>query len=369
MMTLSLSIVQGFKHEIQKKVSGFGSHIQITNYESKGLLEHKPISKNRDFYHYIDTIPGIEHIQVFANKGAILKTAENNYGVIVKGVGQDFQWEFFRQYLKEGKLPQIDDSKKSNELLISQTIARKLKLKVADEVVAYFVQQPPRFRKFTICGIYNTGLEEMDEQIVIGDIQHIQKINAWEDHQVGGFEILINDIREIETLDQLVYEKIDYDLVSTSIIDVRPDIFNWLELQDVNVIIIISLLILVCGIDIISALLILILERSRMIGILKALGAKDLSIRKIFLYNATYLILIGLFFGNILGLGISWLQLKYGLIGLPQEAYFISQVPIRIDPFNLLLLNAGTLVSCFLMMLVPSSIISKIDPIKSIRFD
>lgn len=369
MMTLSLSVVQGFQAEIEKKVIGFGSHIQVSTYESKGLLENKPISKNRDFIDSLKKIKGINHIQAFANKGAILKTKENNYGVVIKGIDQDYKWTFFNQYILEGKVPQLDSHQKSDEILISSIISDKLRLSVGDEVLAYFIQQPPRMRKFKVSGIYNTGLGEMDEQIILGDIRQIQKLNDWEDHQIGGFEILIDDIEQIKELDEKVYEVIDYDLTATSIIDARPDLFNWLALMDTNVIVIISLLILVCGIDIISALLILILERTSMIGILKAIGAKDASIRKVFIYNAGYLILYGLFFGNLLGIGISLLQLNYGFISLPQEAYFIDKVPIRIDILNLLLLNIGTLLCCLLMLIIPSNIIAKISPIKAIRFD
>ncbi|MBL4708279.1 MAG: ABC transporter permease [Flavobacteriales bacterium] len=369
MMTLSLSIVQGFQAEIEKKVIGFGSHIQISTYESIGLLENKPISKNREFVDSLKKIKGINHIQIFANKGAILKTEENNYMVVIKGIGQDYEWTFFNQYIKEGKIPQLDSNKKTNEILISSIISDKLQLHVGDDVLAYFIQQPPRIRKFTVSGIYNTGLGEMDEKMILGDIRQIQKLNGWEDHQIGGFEILIDDLDKIKELDEKIYEIIDYDLTSTSIIDARPELFNWLALMDTNVIVIISLLILVCGIDIISALLILILERTSMIGILKALGAKNASIRKVFIYNAAHLILYGLFFGNLFGIGISLLQLEYGFIGLPQEAYFIDKVPIQIDFLNLVLLNIGTLLCCLLMLIIPSNIIAKISPIKAIRFD
>jgi lipoprotein-releasing system permease protein len=369
MMTLSLSIVQGFQAEIEKKITGFGAHIQISTYDSRGLLENKPISKNRDFVPTLLKIDGIHHIQTFANKAAILQFKENNYGVVMKGVGPDYKWSFFEQYITEGNIPKLDSSIKTNDILISSTIANKLQLKNGDEVLAYFVQQPPRTRKFKICGIYSTGFGEMDEQIILGDIQHIQKLNGWEDHQIGGFEVLIDDIERVEELDEKVYEAIDYDLSSTSIKDARPDIFNWLELQDINVIIIISLLVLVCGIDMISALLILILERTNMIGILKAVGAQNASIRKIFLYNASYLIVMGLFWGNLLGSGISLLQLKFGFMTLPQEAYFIDKVPIQFDFINLLLLNVGTLICCFVMLLIPSGIIARISPVKAIRFD
>ncbi len=369
MMTLSLSIVQGFQAEIEKKIVGFGAHIQITSYESKGLLENKAISKDRDFYTSLDSVEGIQHVQVFANKGAILKTKNDNYGIVLKGVDKDYEWAFFNQYITSGKQLELSDTVKSNGVIISETIANKLGLSLNDEVLSYFVQQPPRLRKFIVTGIYNTGLAEMDEKMVLADIRHIQKVNGWEESQVGGFEVLIENINQIEEMDKKVYELIDYDLTATSIIDSRPDIFNWLELMDVNAIIIIGLLVLVCGIDIISALLILILERTTMIGILKAMGAKDSSIRKVFIYNAAFLIITGLFLGNIIGIGVSVLQLKYGFLSLPQEAYFIDKVPIQLNFFHLFILNISTLLCCLLMLIIPSNIVAKISPIKAIRFD
>lgn len=368
-MTLSLAIVQGFQEEIKKKVIGFGSHIQITKFDSRSQIEGAPISTNKDFYPELEQEEGIKHIQVFANKGAILKTEKDNLGVVIKGISHDFSWDFFEQYITQGEKLKIDSNKKTNNILISETIAKKLDVKLNETVLAYFIQQPPRLRKFTISGIYNTGLGEMDEKIVMADIRHIQKINGWEDQQVGGFEILIDDFDNIDALDEMVYERIGFDLVSTSIKEIRIDIFNWLELQDMNVIVIISLLVLVCGIDIISALLILILERTKMIGILKAMGAQNNSIRKIFIYNASYLIVSGLVYGNLLGLGLAYLQLEYGFLTLPQEAYFIDVVPIKLDFVNLLLLNAGTLITCLVMLIIPSNIIANIEPVKSIRFD
>lgn len=369
MMSLSLSVVQGFQDEIEKKVIGFGSHIQITSYESKGLLENKPISKNRDFYPSLDTIDGIKHIQVFANKGAIIKTEKDNYGTVLKGVDKFYDWSFFDQYIIKGRPPELNGNKSSKEILISEKIANKLNLGIDSSILMYFLQQPPRLRKMTVSGIYNTGLGEMDERMAYIDIRHIQKINKWDSTQIGGFEVLIDDINQIEEMDKIVYDIIGYDLTSTTIKEARLDIFNWLELQDVNVLIIIGLLIMVCGINIISALLILILEKTETIGILKALGAKDTSLRKIFVYNALYLIVMGLFFGNIFGLGLSFLQAKYGFLDLAPEAYFIDTVPIKIDLFNLFLLNIGTIIICLLMLIIPSGIVSRIMPARAIRYE
>ncbi len=369
MMTLSLAIVQGFKEEIKKKVIGFSSHIQISKYDSRGQIEGSPISTNKDFYPELQDQKGIKHIQVFANKGAILKTDEDNLGVVIKGISHDFSWDFFKDYITEGEILKIDTEKKTNNIIVSESIANKLNLKLNESVLAYFIQQPPRLRKFTISGIYNTGLGEMDDKIIMADIRHIQKLNGWENHQVGGFEVLVDDFDQLDEMDELIYESIDYGLTSTSIKEIRMDIFNWLELQDMNVIVIISLLVLVCGIDIISALLILILERTNMIGVLKAMGAQNRSIRKVFIYNAAYLIISGLIYGNLLGLGICYLQMEFGFLTLPQEAYFIDVVPIKLDFLNLMLLNIGTLFTCLLMLIIPSNLIANVDPVKSIRFD
>lgn len=369
MMTLSLAIVEGFQNEISNKVIGFGSHIQISKYDNLGRSSELPININKPFYPSITEKEGIRHIQVYALKAAILKTDQDNLGVVIKGVGEDFDWEFFEQYLIEGRSPMILDSVKSNEILISKSMADKLNLNIEEDLLAYFIQQPPRIRKYTIVGIYSTGFSELDDQIAIGDIKHIQKINGWEQDQVGGFEILINDIQRLDELAEYVYQEIGFDLNAISIKEARMDIFNWLELQDMNVVVIISLLVLVCGIDIISALLIIILERTRMIGVLKALGSPNVSIRKIFMYNAIYIILQGLFWGNMIGLGMAILQSKYGFLSLPKEAYFIEQVPIKLVFSHLVLLNAGTLIICILMLIIPSNLVAKIQPSKAIRFD
>ncbi|MBD98599.1 MAG: ABC transporter permease [Verrucomicrobia bacterium] len=368
MMSISLSIVNGFQTEIERKISGINAPITITNYKSRHFLEQTPIDRNREFTNEILDIDGVKHVQVYANKGLILKTKEDNYGAIAKGIDSDFDWSFFKEHLIQGELPFLRDDSTSNDILISSHIANKLTLKKGDNLYLFFAQQPPRYRKVYVSGIYQTGLGELDERLVLIDLRHIQKVNEWEDNLVGGFEIILNPEADIPTIDDQVYKVIDNDLISTSILESRPDIFNWLELQDVNVIIIISLLIAVCGIDIISALLILILERTNMIGILKALGANNLSIRKIFIYNAIYLVLQGIIWGNLLGLGFAFLQKKFKFLKLPQEAYFIDNVPIEFDWIELLLLNAGTILCCLSMLIIPSNLIARISPSKAIRF-
>lgn len=370
-MIVAVSIVSGFQREIRNKVIGFGSHIQITSYDSQNTHEASPISKTQDFYPSLDTVQGIKHIQVFATKAGIIKTNEEIYGVVVKGIGSDFDWSFFEKNLIEGEVVKVEDGKLGNGILISETIANKMKLKVGDKTYVYFIQQNGQLRPkdFVVKGIYQSGLEQFDNLYVITNIAHIQKRNGWSENQVGGFEVLIENYKDLDKLDQYVYDNIGYELNSTTIVRQNPDIFNWLELQDLNVVVIIMLMVVVAVINIISALLILILERTNMIGILKALGMPNWNVRKIFMYNALYLIVKGLAWGNVVGLALCLLQLQFGFLKLPQESYYVSEVPIKFDWMYILILNLGTLLVCALMLIIPSYVITKISPIKAIRFD
>lgn len=370
-MIVSLSIVAGFQREIRNKVIGFGGHIQITKYDSQNTYEATPIDKNQAFYPSLDSVEGIKHIQIFATKAGIIKSNEDIYGVIVKGIGDDFDWSFFNDKLKEGSPIVIDTASPTNDILVSQTIANKMNLKLNDKMFLYFIQSDGQLRPkdFIIKGIYQSGLEQFDNLFVIADIAHIQKRNNWSSNLIGGFEVIIDKYSDLERLDQFVYDNIGYDLHSVTIVDKNPDIFNWLELQDINVMIIILLMVLVAVINIISALLILILERTNMIGILKALGMPNWNVRKIFMYSAINLIVKGLLIGNLVGITLCLLQLKFGFITLPEESYYVSKVPIKLDFTSILYLNLGTLVVCILMLILPSYVITKISPVKAIRFD
>ena len=370
-MIIALSIVSGFQREIRNKVIGFGGHIQITKYDSQNTYEATPIDKNQAFYPSLDTVEGIKHIQIFATKAGIIKTNEDIYGVIVKGIGSDFDWSFFNDKLKEGSPIIIDTANPTNDIIISQTIANKMNIKLHDKMFLYFIQTDGQLRPkdFIVKGIYQSGLEQFDNIYVITDITHIQKRNNWSSNQIGGFEVIIDNYEDLTKLDEFVYDHIGYDLHSVTIIDKNPDIFNWLELQDINVMIIIILMVLVAVINIISALLILILERTNMIGILKALGMPNWNVRKVFLYNALNLIIKGLVIGNIVGIGLCLLQLQFGFLKLPEESYYVSQVPIKLDLYSIIILNIGTLIVCFLMLILPSYVITKISPVKAIRFD
>ena len=369
-MIIAIAIVTGFKSEICDKVIGFGSHIQITSFSTNSSFEPTPINKHQDFYPSLNNIPGIKHIQVYATKAGIIKTDDEIEGVVLKGIGSDFDWEFFKKKIIEGTFFTINDSSASNEALISKYTASKLKLHVNDDLFMYFIQKPPRARKFHISGIYETGLEELDKLYVIADIAQIQKLNDWEQDQVGGFEILIDNYNDLEKMGEFVYYNvIGSDLLSQTIRETNSQIFDWLDLQNMNSRIILALMIMVAGINMISALLVLILERTRMIGIIKAVGASNWSIRKIFIYVASWLIGKGLFWGNLCGITFCLVQKHYGLLRLDQVSYYVAAIPIKLDLMNILALNLGTMFICVVMLLLPSLVITKINPVDAIRFN
>lgn len=379
LMILTVAIITGFQREIRNKLIGFGSHIQITNYDSNVSDEPQPINREQHFIKDLQTIPDIKHVQVYATKSGIVKTKNDNEGVLLKGVSNDYDWSFIDQNLVSGKVFNVSDTGLSKSIVISQTLADKLELKMNDKMIIYFLikktdslenlSYEQRVKTFFISGIYNSGFEDTDKKLVLVDIGQIQKLNYWDKNEIGGFEIAINDYNKIDEAKIKIDDVIGQGFSAQSIKDTNATIFSWLDLQDVNGIVVITLMLLVAGINMISALLILILERTNMIGILKALGAKNKSIQKIFLYNAIYLIGQGLLFGNILGLGIAFLQQHYGLIELDAKTYYISVVPINLNVLHIVMLNVGTLVCCLLMLIIPSFIVSKITPVKAIRFN
>jgi len=375
-MIIATAIVTGFKNEIRNKVIGFGAHIQILNYDSNTSFETKPVKKNQEFYPQMVNLPGIKHIQVFGTKAGIIRTETDIQGVVLKGVGSDFDWTFFERNLTDGVAFRVTDTIKTNKVLISKYIAQLLKLKVGDSFSMYFVQDPPRMRKFTISGIYETSLEEFDKIYVIADIGHIQKLNNWSDNEVSGFEILLDNFEDLEEMTWVVQQEVGFGfeedgskLKIRNIIRKYPQIFDWLNLQDMNVWIILILMLIVAGFNMVSGLMILILERTNMIGILKAVGTQNWSIRKVFLYHSAYLVTKGLFYGNIIGIGLCLLQHYFGIIKLDESSYYLSTVPINFNLLYILGLNLGTLVLTVLMLIIPSYLISRISPVKAIRFD
>ncbi len=367
-MVLALSIVTGFKKEISEKVIGFGSHIQISKYAENNSFETQSIQNDSSLISLLKLNPEISHVQVFATKAGILKAGDEIGGVVAKGVGKDFDWSFFNSRMVEGRIFSLSDEKKTDEIIISSNIARKLRLHAGEHVIMYFIQQPPRVRKFLISGIYETGLEEFDNLYLICDIQHIQKLNDWNKGDVGGIEITVKDFNKLDEVGDQVYAQINSDLNAKTIKEIYPQLFDWLGLQNINAIVIIILMIIVAAINMISALIIIILERVNMIGVFKAMGAGNYSIRKIFIYVAAFLIGRGLLWGNLIGIGLCLLQQKFGLLTLDQASYYISKVPIDLSISNLLMLNAGTLATCLLMMILPTIMITRISPLKALRF-
>jgi len=369
-MLISIAVLKGFKKEISEKVVGFGSHIQISHFDSNNSYEPTAIKVSGDDISKVKEIEGVENISAFGLKAGIIKTDNQIHGVVLKGLDTKYDWGFFREKITEGKAPVLNDTLPSNDLLISEKIADLMHYKIGDAVRMYFIiDNQVRARKFNITGIYETGLTEFDEMYVLGDIRHIQKLNDWKEGEVSGYEILINDFKQLDNISEEVYNVIGYDLNTQTIKQLYPQIFDWIEIQDLNVIIILVLMTLVSGITIISTLLILILEHTRDIGVLKAMGSKISSIRLIFVYASLYIVFYGLLWGNALALSLIYIQKTFGIFPLPEDSYFLSQVPVSIGVFEILAVNTGTILVSFLMMLVPSIVIRYISPVKAIRFE
>jgi lipoprotein-releasing system permease protein len=375
-MILSVAIITGFKSEIRQKMIGFGSHIQIINHDTNTSFETVPVNKNQPFYPLLDSVEGIKHIQVYGIKAGILKTRENIQGAVLKGIGSDFDWSFFKKNIIKGEAFEVTDSTKTDKILLSNYLAKLLELDTSDYVAMFFVEDPPRMRRFKISGIYDTGLEEFDKQFVLADIKHIQRLNNWSEDQVSGFEVIINEFGQIDEVANYIRNNYTYTLFSDgsklrvqSITQKHPQIFDWLNLTDINVWVILVLIILVAGINMISGLLIIILERTSMIGLFKALGSTNWTIRKIFLYFSSFLVGKGLLWGNIIGIALCLLQYHLGLFKLDPSTYYIDVVPINLKIMHIVLLNIGTMIVTLLMLVIPSYIITQISPVKTIRFN
>jgi lipoprotein-releasing system permease protein len=373
MMLVSIATSLGLQRKIQEKISAFNGDIIISNQDTNFSGESQiPISKNQDFYPEFKTIDGIKHMQGTASKGGVIRTAKDFEGVVIKGVGSDYDWQYFEEYLVDGRLPDFSGTI-NDEVLLSGYLATRLDLKVGDKMPTYFLNESniekSRPIGFTIVGLYNSGFQQFDEQFALADIKQIQRINKWDSGQIGNFEVFVEDFREVTHINNLVYEQTGSTLDTLSIRDKFASIFEWTDLFDFNTYLIIGIMILVAGINMITALLVLILERTKMIGILKAMGSNDWSVRKIFMYNAMYLIGVGLFWGNVIGLGLLLIQKYFKVIKLPPETYYVSEAPIYLDASYVILLNVGTFLLCALMLLIPTYIISKISPVKAIRFD
>jgi len=375
MMLIAIATGIGLKMKIREKVTAFNGHIQIYNYDNNASdVSVVPLSRNQDFYPEFKGIDGISHVQVVASKGGIIRTEKTFEGIIAKGVGSDYNWEVFEEYIIEGRRPDYSGAL-NTEVLLSELMANRLELNAGDAFFAFFLKdddasQTPNQRRFEIVGIYDSGFEEFDSSYVFVDIRHIQRMNKWEEDQVGNFEVFLDNFDDIDEKTNAIYGRTVSYLDTQSIKTRYYKIFEWIDLFDFNIALIIGIMIIVGGINMITALLVLILERTPMIGILKALGSTNWSIRKIFLFNAAYLIGIGLLWGNIIGLGLIYLQDTYRFLKFPNpEEYYIDYIPVYISPLTVILLNLGVMVLCLLMLLIPSRSIARITPVRAIRFE
>ena len=375
-MIAAICIVIGFKKEVRGKVVGFGSHIQITAFNGNSSYEYSPLVFSDTLAELLNNNSGISHIQEFIIKSGIIKTDGDFMGVLLKGVGESHNWDFFKTNLLEGRVINPDDENSGNQTVISKTIADKLQLKVGDKFTCYFIQEPVRARRFDIVGIYETNFEDYDKLFILTDKDVLRKLNDWEADLVSGIELILHDFNRIESAtEELLFDLADYEdrldnaLYIRSIKDINPMIFNWLNLLDLNVWVIIILMVVVSGFTMISGLLIIMLERTNMIGMLKSMGARDFTVRKVFIYLSAFLIGRGMLWGNIIGLLFCIVQAKFQIIKLDPVSYYLSAVPIDLNPLYIILLNLGTLTISLLMMIGPSYLVAKITPAKSIRFE
>ena len=375
-MLITVSVVLGFKHTIRDKVVGFGSHIQVHNIMTFSPTDNYPVCIDDSVMQVLKGLKGVSHVERYAMTQGILKTDDDFLGVLFKGVGPEYDMTFLRQHLVEGEIPQFSDTVSTNKVLLSKMIADKLRLKAGDRVYAYFIDDNVRTRRFTISGIYQTNMTRFDEALCMTDMSVARKINGWEQDEVSGAEILVEDFAKLSETENDVIEKVNRSsdkygntFSSQTIFEAYPQVFTWLELLDINVWIILALMVCVAGFTMISGLLIIILERTQMIGVLKAIGARNKTIRHTFLWFAAFIIGQGLLLGNVIGLGIIILQKSTGIISLDPQTYYVSEAPMEIDIPIFLLLNVATLLISIFVLIAPSYLISHIHPAKSMRYE
>ena len=368
-MILSLAVVRGFKQEIREKIRGFAGDIQIQKFDLNNSYENSPFYTDSTFVKKALKNKVITEVMPFATKPGIIRANNEIEGVVLKGVDKNYDWTFFKKTLVAGRVIDFSDSANAQkQVMISQQTADRLRLKVGDHIIMYFVQEPLRARPFMICGIFDSGVDEVDKTFVIGALSLIQRLENWAPNQIGGYELRIDDFDKLSYASYAVDDILPTKLKAYTVIQNYPTIFEWLNLLDNNTAVMLVLMIIVAVINMISALLIMILERTSMIGMFKAMGANNWSIQRIFLYNALYLVGLGLLLGNILGFGLGYFQLSTHFFTLDPASYYMPFVPIQFDWLDDVLLNAGTLLVCLLVLIIPSTLVTKITPVKAIRF-
>lgn len=372
-MILTIAFAGGFQKTISQKIFSFWGHVRVHNYEAQrvAIAEETPIFRSDSILQLKQQDPRIKTIQAYATRNAILKTNETIEGALFKGVDGDYDFHNLDEFLVEGRWISYPDSSYSDEINLSASMASKLQLQLNDKILIYFIQpegRAPRPRKLTVAGIYKTGIEEYDRMIALCDLRLIQRLNDWSPEQIGGYEIFLHDYQQMDAVSETIFYQIPITYKSSSITEIYPNIFDWLALQDKTIIIVLIIMMAIALLNLITCLLILVLERTRMVGLLKAIGAPNLTIQKVFLFHGMIILLGGLIFGNLLGLGIAWLQQKFGFITLPEDAYYISKAAVYIEWWQILAVNLGTILVCFLVLLLPTIIVRKINPVRAIRF-
>lgn len=368
-MILSLAIVKGFKHEIRNKVRGFAGDIRVVKFDLNNSYQSSSFPADSEFVKRALKSPFITHVMPVATKPGIVKANNEIEGVVLKGVDKNYDWSYFKKMMVAGEVINFADSVEAQkEIMISQTTADRLKLKVGDKLLMYFVQEPLRKRQFKIKGIFNIGVEEVDKTFVIGALSLINRLNDWKPDEIGQYELRVADFEHINEAANALENVLPVKLKEYTIEEDYPTIFEWLNLLDVNSVVMLVLMVAVAVINMISALLIMILERTAMIGMLKAMGASNWAIRKIFLINASYLIGFGLLLGNLLGIGLGYFQMYTHFFQLDQASYYMTFVPVEFNIFDIVVLNIGTLIICLLVLIIPSTLVSRISPVKAIQF-
>lgn len=379
-MILSISVLDGFKNAIKDKLAGFGAHIVVTKHDSNNSYETNPVVKDISVLEKLEEIEGVKHVQTFALKAGLVKTETETQGVVLKGIGEDFDWSFFDNNLVKGKHFEVKKGEKTGkDVVISEELAKTAKLDTGDNLYMYFIEDQARMRKYKIIGIYNSGMVEFDRMYVLADIHDVEKLNNWnynENEEVTGYEILIEKFSKLDDVHEQVLREVGFKfdingekLQVNTLKELYPEIFDWLTLLDMNAAVLLIIMLVIASINMITALLILILERTRLIGILKAVGAQNWSIRKIFVFNGLNILFKGLIWGNLIGIGLVVLQYFTHIIPLNPELYYVSYVPLDINILKILAVNLGVIILTFLILIIPSFIITKVDPVKAIRFD
>ncbi|HZE86265.1 MAG TPA: FtsX-like permease family protein [Puia sp.] len=371
-MILTFAFANGFQFAISQKVFSLWGHIRVQHFEANraSISEEVPIYRNDTVMRLLHANKDIRTIQAFATKNAIIRSSEGIEGVLLKGVEKGYDFTNLDGFLKSGHWLRFADSGYSNEINLSVYTANQLKLHTGDKALIYFFQpgQTPRVRPMTVAGIFKTGIEDYDKLLAFGDLKLIQRLNNWDKDQIGGYEIFIRNYRLADTVNSLIFNELPSVWASRTIPEIYPNIFDWLNLQDTTIAIVLIIMTVVATLNLVTCLIVLVLERTRMVGILKALGAPDPTIQRVFLYHGSIITLTGMVLGNIAGLLICWLQQRYGFITLPEDAYFISKAIVKLEWWHIVVVNVGTFLVCFLVLMIPTLIIRRIRPTRAIQF-